>query len=89
MGKKQRTKPQKDCPDLVNARSSWERGRFAEALHRFDKAIRRQPKHPMALIDAARAFGSRFQADKAAGLPHRQTTTGRLALPGESLGKKS
>ena len=66
MPKNQRAKPQKDSPDLVKARSSWERGRFAEALHRFDKALRRQPNHPMALIDAARAFAARFQADKAA-----------------------
>ena len=58
-------RPQKDSPDLIKARSSWERGRYSEALHRFDKALRRQPNHPMALIDAARAFGSRFQTNKA------------------------
>lgn len=62
---KKRAKPQKDSPDLIKARDSWERGRFAEALHRFDKAVRRQPDHPAALIDAARAFGSRFQVHEA------------------------
>ena len=65
MAKKQRSKQQKDSPDLIKARDSWERRRFSEALRRFDKAVRRQPDHPMALIDAARAFGARFQAEKA------------------------
>ncbi|MGI9241831.1 MAG: tetratricopeptide repeat protein [Verrucomicrobiales bacterium] len=65
MPKRKRAKPQKDCPDLIKARDSWGRGRFTEALRRFDKAVRRQPDHAGALSDAARAYGARFQVEKA------------------------
>ena len=60
-----RRKPIKDSPDLTKARSRWGEGRYDEALRFFDKAVRRQPNHPLALADAARAFGARFEAARA------------------------
>ena len=54
-----------DLPELQKARALWQLNRFDEALEVFDKAVRRCPHNLVALIDASRAFGARFEIAKA------------------------
>ena len=50
-----------DSPELQRARERWSRNQFEPALKLFRQAVRRQPDNTLALTDAARAFGSRFE----------------------------
>ena len=52
-------------PELQQARGLWVQNRFAAALELFAAAVRKEPNNPIALADAARAFGSRFEIEKA------------------------
>src|SRR5690349_11800288 len=54
-----------DLPELRQARQYWQYFHFDAALEWFEKSVRRHPRNVMALIDAARAFGARFQIHKA------------------------
>ena len=57
--------PDADLPELRQARQYWQYFHFDAALEWFEKAVRRHPRNVMALIDAARAFGTRFHIRQA------------------------
>lgn len=54
-----------DLPELQQARALWIQNRFPEALRLFEKAIRKDRHNPIALADAARAYGARFEFARA------------------------
>lgn len=54
-----------DLPELQKARALWVANRFDESLRLFDEAVRRAPQNLLALIDASRAFGARFEISRA------------------------
>ena len=54
-----------DLPELQQARALWQLNRFDESLALFDQAVRKCPANCLALTDAARAFGSRFEIARA------------------------
>lgn len=57
-----------DLPELQRARRLWQLNRFDEALEEFDAALRKHPQNLVALIDASRAFGARFEVARAEAL---------------------
>lgn len=54
-----------DMPELQQARSLWAANHFPQSLAVFEKAVRKEPNNRMALLDAARAFGARFEFEQA------------------------
>ncbi len=54
-----------DLPELQQARALWQLNRFDESLALFDKAVRKCPGNCLALTDASRAFGARFEISRA------------------------
>ncbi|MCA9189269.1 MAG: sulfotransferase [Pirellulaceae bacterium] len=50
-----------DVPGLQHARELWIGRRYSQSLSMFAEAVRRHPANVIALTDAARAFGSRFE----------------------------
>src|SRR5882724_6904466 len=54
-----------DVPELQQARGLWERNRFDEALQLFEAAVRKYPQNLVALVDASRALGARFEVSRA------------------------
>jgi tetratricopeptide (TPR) repeat protein len=54
-----------DLPELQKARALWQANRFNEALVLFENAARKHPQNLVALVDASRAFGARFEIDRA------------------------
>ena len=50
-----------DVPELQQARALWQRNRFDEALELFKKAVQKYPQNLVALVDASRALGARFE----------------------------
>jgi len=78
-----------DVPELRQARALWAVGRFDEAVVLFDHAVRKYPQNLLALIDASRALGARFEIKKAEPLLDRLTKLGAhnpelLHLAGQS-----
>ncbi len=71
-----------DLPELQQARALWVANRFDESLRMFDEAVRRAPQNLLALIDASRAFGARFEIHRAEELLDKLT---RLAGPRAEL----
>ncbi len=79
----------RDTPELQQARALWAANRFPQALALFDKALRKTPDNPIALLDAARAYGARFEIDRAERLLERFLSIagkkpGDLHLAGQS-----
>ena len=79
----------RDMPELQQARALWIHNRFRESLEMFDKAVRKEPGNPMALADAARAFGSRYEIDRSERLLARLVEIGQnrpelLKMAGQS-----
>lgn len=75
--------------ELKTARALWLNDRFDEALAAFDAVLESHPDHPLALIDAARAFGGRYHIAKAERLVDRFLATSgntpdSLALAGQT-----
>src|SRR5262245_37562431 len=62
-----------DVPELQQARALWRTNRFDEALSLFEKAVRKYPQNLVALLDASRAFGARFEISKAEAFLDRLT----------------
>jgi tetratricopeptide (TPR) repeat protein len=60
-----------DLPELRQARALWQLNRFDEALAHFDRAVRQCPNNSLALIDASRAMGARFEIARAESLLDR------------------
>jgi len=54
-----------DVPELQQARALWNLNRFDEALALFEKAVRKYPQNLVALVDASRALGARFEITRA------------------------
>ena len=54
-----------DVPELQQARALWQLNRLDEALALFEKAVRRYPQNLVALVDASRALGARFEIPRA------------------------
>jgi tetratricopeptide (TPR) repeat protein len=61
-----------DLPELRRARALWQANRFDEALALFKDAAERHPQNVVALIDASRALGARFE------IAHAEKMVGRL-----------
>jgi hypothetical protein len=54
-----------DVPELQRARALWQLNRFDEALDLFESAVRKYPQNLVALVDASRALGARFEITRA------------------------
>jgi len=54
-----------DLPELQQARALWQANRFDESLVLFERAAQRHPQNLVALIDASRALGARFEISRA------------------------
>ena len=54
-----------DVPELQQARGLWQHNHFDEALALFEKAVRKYPQNLVALVDASRALGARFEITRA------------------------
>src|SRR5882672_4814817 len=54
-----------DVPELQQARALWQLNRFDDSLRLFEKAVRKYPQNLVALVDASRALGARFEITKA------------------------
>src|SRR5438477_7642953 len=54
-----------DVPELQRARALWQLNRFDEALELFEMSVRKYPQNLVALVDASRALGARFEITKA------------------------
>jgi len=54
-----------DVPELQRARALWQLSRFDEALELFEAAVRKYPQNLVALVDASRALGARFEITRA------------------------
>jgi tetratricopeptide (TPR) repeat protein len=54
-----------DVPELQQARSLWVQNRFDESLELFERAVRKYPQNLLALVDASRALGARFEIQRA------------------------
>ena len=65
-----------DVPELQQARALWQANRFDDSLAMFDKAVRKYPQNLLALVDASRAFGARFEIARAEGLLDRLMAIG-------------
>jgi tetratricopeptide (TPR) repeat protein len=65
-----------DVPELRKARALWQINRFDEALQAFDAAVAKYPQNLVALIDASRAFGGRFEIARAEELLDRLRALG-------------
>ena len=65
-----------DLPELQRARALWGMNRFDEALDIFEQTVRRYPQNLVALVDASRAFGARFE------IPRAEATLERLVKAG-------
>lgn len=54
-----------DLPALRRARALWQANRFEEAVQLFEQTALQHPKNRLALIDASRALGARFEVSRA------------------------
>jgi Tfp pilus assembly protein PilF len=54
-----------DMPELQEARRLWQTNRFDAAVQLFEHAVAKYPQNLVALVDASRALGARFEITKA------------------------
>jgi tetratricopeptide (TPR) repeat protein len=78
-----------DVPELQRARTLWGLNRFDEALNLFEHAVHGHPQNLVALIDASRALGARFEIRRAEAMLDRLMKIGAekpelLHLAGQS-----
>lgn len=78
-----------DVPELQRARALWQLNRFDEALALFEAAVRKYPQNLVALVDASRALGARFEITRAEAMLDRLAKLGAnnpklLHLAGQS-----
>ncbi len=66
-----------DVPELRQARACWQAGRFDDALQLFEAAVTKYRQNLLALVDASRAFGARFEITKAEEMLDRLTVLGK------------
>jgi len=55
-----------DTPELEKARAAFLKHDYNKSLRMFERAVKRQANNIMALTDAARAFGQRYEIETAA-----------------------
>ncbi|HEX5223116.1 MAG TPA: sulfotransferase [Verrucomicrobiae bacterium] len=60
-----------DVPECQQARALWQANRFDEALELFERAVRKYPQNLVALVDASRALGARFEITRAEAIVDR------------------
>ena len=60
-----------DVPELQQSRALWQANRFDEALELFERAVRKYPQNLVALVDASRALGARFEITRAEAIVDR------------------
>ncbi|MFO1513508.1 MAG: sulfotransferase [Verrucomicrobiota bacterium] len=60
-----------DVPECQQARALWQANRFDEALELFEHAVRKYPQNLVALVDASRALGARFEITRAEAIVDR------------------
>jgi tetratricopeptide (TPR) repeat protein len=65
-----------DVPELQQARALWQLNRLDQALVLFEKAVRKYPQNLVALVDASRALGARFEITKAEAMLDRLVNLG-------------
>ncbi len=65
-----------DVPELRHARALWQANQFDDALLLFEAAVRKYPQNLVALVDASRALGARFEIGKAEPLLDRLSKLG-------------
>ena len=65
-----------DVPELQRARALWAANRFDESLQLFEQAVRKYPQNLLALVDASRALGARFEIARAEVLLDKLITLG-------------
>jgi len=78
-----------DVPELQRARSLWLANRFEESVLLFEQAVKKYPQNLVALVDASRALGTRFEITKAEEMLDRLSKLGAsnaqlLHLAGQS-----
>jgi tetratricopeptide (TPR) repeat protein len=78
-----------DVPELQRARSLWLANRFEESVELFERAVKKYPQNLVALVDASRALGTRFEITKAETMLDRLSKLGAnnpqlLHLAGQS-----
>ncbi|HTL16248.1 MAG TPA: sulfotransferase [Patescibacteria group bacterium] len=78
-----------DLPELRQARALWGANRFDDALALFEDAARKHPQNLVALVDASRALGARFELRRAEAMLDRLLKLGAqqpniLHLAGQS-----
>jgi tetratricopeptide (TPR) repeat protein len=78
-----------DVPELQRARTLWGLNRLDESLKLFEEAVRKYPQNLVALVDASRALGSRFEIRRAEAMLDRMVKLGAqqpqvLHLAGQS-----
>jgi len=78
-----------DLPVLRRARTLWGLNRFDDALKLFEDAVRQHPQNLVALTDASRALGARFEISRAEAMLDRMMKLGAqrpdiLHLAGQS-----
>src|SRR6185436_4887520 len=78
-----------DVPELKRARALWQLNRFDEALELFEFAVKKYPQNLVALVDASRALGARFEITRAEAILDRlmkvaKTNPKLLHLAGQS-----
>src|SRR5947208_460873 len=78
-----------DVPELQRARSLWLANRFEESVQLFEQAVKKYPQNLVALVDASRALGTRFEITKAEEMLDRLSKLGAsnaqlLHLAGQS-----
>lgn len=78
-----------DVPELQKARTLWQLNRFDEAVELFEAAVRKYPQNLVALLDASRALGARFEITRAEAILDRLMKLGAnnpklLHLAGQS-----
>jgi tetratricopeptide (TPR) repeat protein len=65
-----------DLPELRQARALWQMNRFDDALCLFEEAVSNHPQNLVALIDASRALGARFEIKRAEAMLDRLMKVG-------------
>jgi thioredoxin-like negative regulator of GroEL len=65
-----------DVPELQRARALWQVNHFDEALELFETAVKRYPQNLVALVDASRALGARFEITRAEAMVDRLAKLG-------------
>src|SRR5579859_2760303 len=66
-----------DVPELRRARTLWSLNRLDESLMLFEEAVRKYPQNLVALVDASRALGARFEIPRAEAMLDRMVKLGR------------